>query len=209
MTQLAINEGWNIDRNLGAGSGPEGTWVEFSAASSQMNKLSRYGGDLYGCLNDRGPAGGGGRVRPFILRGNLDPNEKAAMIAKHNPVQVQFESSPAVVRVNLDDSTELLETIQCKITVTDTRRSSDITWSRYTYTVTLTPNRQSRGARVKALRKVDYVFDYISRGKQGRRNHIGKPMPVEGSLSQQKGIWHLNLPNGNGGSIGAVPYRME
>ena len=65
MTQLAINEGWNIDRNLGAGSGPQGTWIEFSAASSQMNKLSRFGGDLYGCLSGGGgvaavPAAGAG-----------------------------------------------------------------------------------------------------------------------------------------------------
>ena len=51
LTPLAMREGWAIDFDGGAGSGPAGTWREFSAASSRMNQLSSYGGDWYGCRN--------------------------------------------------------------------------------------------------------------------------------------------------------------
>ena len=52
LTPLAIREGWEIDNELGSGSGPSGTWLYFSAASSRTNQLSTYGGDLYGCRNN-------------------------------------------------------------------------------------------------------------------------------------------------------------
>ncbi len=59
LTPLAIREGWEIDNELGSGSGPGGTWLHFSAASSRTNQLSSYGGDLYGCRNslNRGAQG--------------------------------------------------------------------------------------------------------------------------------------------------------
>ncbi len=49
LTPLAVREGWQIDNQLGAGSGPGGTWRHRTAADSRLTKLSTYGGDLYGC----------------------------------------------------------------------------------------------------------------------------------------------------------------
>ena len=47
-TPLALRQGWSIDPTLG---GPYENW---EAADSAMAQLSRYGGDLYGCLTGSG-----------------------------------------------------------------------------------------------------------------------------------------------------------
>ena len=51
------------------------------------------------------PSPGSGEF-PGRLSGGLDPNERAALIAKHRPVQVNFESSAASVNVYPDGSAE-------------------------------------------------------------------------------------------------------
>ena len=145
-----------------------------------------------------------------VLSGGLDPNDKAALIAKHRPAQVNFESSAAAVNLYPDGSAELQGPIQCTITLTENRPSGNIASYTYTYTVTLTPNGRGSGRTVRALRQVDHVFDFIERnGKRGRKNHVGKPTPVQGALSQQGGVWKLGIPNGNGGSVEAVSYLLR
>ena len=155
------------------------------------------------------PSPGSGEF-PGRLSGGLDPNERAALIAKHRPVQVNFESSAASVNVYPDGSAELQSPIQCTITLTDNRPSGNMASYTYTFTVTLTPNGRASGLVVKALRKVDHIFEFVERsGRRGRKNKVGKPMPVQGALSRQRGVWRLGIPNGNGGSVGAVSYLLR
>jgi hypothetical protein len=44
VTDLGLRQGWRVDPTLG------GPYVQWEAADSSMNVLSRYGGDLYRCL---------------------------------------------------------------------------------------------------------------------------------------------------------------
>ncbi|MDX9787483.1 MAG: hypothetical protein RBT11_11935 [Desulfobacterales bacterium] len=213
LTPLAIREGWQIDNAGGAGSGPAGTWINRSAASSQMNKLSTYGGDLYGCRRQTTPPPPPPPppppLQPTDLTGGLDPHARQALISVNRSFQVTFESSNAEVRIDTDGLAVLRSPIRCTITATDNRPSGDQAWFRYTYTVILTPNGRSRGI-VKAFRQVDYVFESLNRkGQKTRRNHVGKPIPVQGPLRLEGRIWRLSIPNGNGSSIGSVPYLLE
>ena len=148
---------------------------------------------------------------PDMLRGNLDQEYKAALIAKHHAREkslqkLSFESSEVVVRKLPDGSWELAAPIQCVIT---------FAWGEgyvqgcksytSTYTLTFTPVQG-----LKAMLELRSVSESIDKdGNSKELSHVSKARQVQGALSPRDGEWVLELPNGVALLIADIPYRLR
>ena len=151
-----------------------------------------------------------GGATPATLRGNLDPEARASLLAKHlrskKLQSISFDSSDVAVAQSASGQWELTGPVQCVIRfdwgagyVQGLASYSTI------YTLNFTPIRG-----LEASLEVSKTTESVtSNGSRKQSSHTSPAKPVRGGLSQRGDAWVLGLPNGIAGLIGDVPYRLR
>ncbi|MHB8797515.1 MAG: hypothetical protein ACYDBY_03520 [Thermoanaerobaculia bacterium] len=157
--------------------------------------------------------GGNARPRdsaPAALRGNLDPDVRDRLRAKHLANKklkaISFESSDVAVARNASGQWELTGPVQCVIRF-DWGAGYMQGLSSYVsiYTLTFAPV----GGLEASLTVSRATESITSSGSRKATRHTSPARSVRGALSQKGEAWVLGLPNGVAGVIGDVPYRLR
>lgn len=158
-------------------------------------------------------AGGNARpdpLTPAMLRGNLDPDARASLLAKHLRTKklqsISFESSDVAVARNASGKWELTSPVQCVIRFEGgTGYMQGYASYISTYTLNFTPVRG-----LEALLEITRATESVTlSGSRKQTSHTSPARSVQGALTQQGDAWVLGLPNGVAGAIGDVPYRLR
>jgi len=147
---------------------------------------------------------------PATLRGNLDPDARDSLLAKHlrskKLQSISFDSSDVVVARSAKGQWELTGPVQCVIRLD---WGAGYVQGLASYSKIYTLNfRAVRG--LEALLEIDTLTESVSvSGSRKQTRQTSKAKTVQGALSQQGDGWVLGLPNGIAGVIGDVPYRLR
>ena len=153
---------------------------------------------------------GSGVATPAMLRGNLDPEARTSLLAKHLRTKklqsISFESSDVAVARNASGKWELISPVQCVIRFEGgTGYMQGYASYISTYTLNFTPVRG-----LEALLEITRATESVTlSGSRKQTSHTSPARSVQGALTQQGDAWVLGLPNGVAGAIGDVPYRLR